>query len=551
MKKLLSLSILTASSLLAATPNVDAIQKSITVPSEVQQEKAPLIELSGKEKYAPVMKDDKSGKKILIKDFEISGNETISSEELKKEINSFSNKELNFKELQEITSVITKKYREKGFFVARAYIPVQDISKNNNVFKIAVIEGNYGEFKLTNNSLVKDSIVQSMFDNAKDRSSVVSSDSLERAMLVINETPGAIVSKAEVKPGTQVGTSDFIVETQASKAYGGYVVADNYGSKYVGKNRVMAGVDLNSPFKIGDKLSLSGLISNGADLKNYKVAYNAPLMANGLRGEISYTNTDYNLVKLGDGILDEEYYGDSKTLEAKVIYPIIKSRLETLDFTTTYANKNISSTTNETDTKDINSLSLGLNHIKNQTIFGLEGKTTLEGIFTAGELDDNNDMNGSYQKINLNTALDLNFNPIYSMSTSLKLQKAFGNKNLDGSEDMSIGGAYGVKVFPDAELSAEQAALFNIEFFAKLPEVSNLNHKVGLFYDAGTASMSDKTADVTFETRTLQDVGVGYYTNYKNAFTKLQVARVVGGQDIETENVGNISRVLVQAGMVF
>lgn len=550
MRKLLSISILTASSLLAVTPNVDAIQKSITVPSEVQQEKAPLIELSGKDKYAPIMKDDKSGKKLLIKDFEISGNEHISSEELKNEISSFSNQELNFTQLQEITSVVTKKYREKGFFVARAYIPVQDISQNN-VFKIAIIEGNYGKFNLTNNSLVKDSIVQGMFDDAKNRSNVVSSDSLERAMLVINETPGAVVSKAEVKPGSEVGTSDFTVETQSSKAYGGYVVADNYGSKYVGKNRLMAGVDLNSPFKIGDKLSLSGLISNGADLKNYKVAYNAPLMANGLRGEISYANTDYNLVKLGDGILDEEYYGDSKTIEAKVIYPIIKSRLETLDFTTTYANKDISSTTDEKDTKDVDSLSFGLNHVKNQNIFGLDGKTTLEGIFTAGELDDNNDMNGSYQKINLNTALDLNFNPIYSMSSSLKLQKAFGNKNLDGSEDMSIGGATGVKIFPDAELSAEQAALFNIEFFAKLPEISNLNHKVGLFYDAGTASMSDKTADVTFERRTLQDVGVGYYTNYKNAFTKLQVARVVGGQDVETENVGNISRVLIQAGMVF
>ena len=480
MRKLLSISILTASSLLAVTPNVDAIQKSITVPSEVQQEKAPLIELSGKDKYAPIMKDDKSGKKLLIKDFEISGNEHISSEELKNEISSFSNQELNFTQLQEITSVVTKKYREKGFFVARAYIPVQDISQNN-VFKIAIIEGNYGKFNLTNNSLVKDSIVQGMFDDAKNRSNVVSSDSLERAMLVINETPGAVVSKAEVKPGSEVGTSDFTVETQSSKAYGGYVVADNYGSKYVGKNRLMAGVDLNSPFKIGDKLSLSGLISNGADLKNYKVAYNAPLMANGLRGEISYANTDYNLVKLGDGILDEEYYGDSKTIEAKVIYPIIKSRLETLDFTTTYANKDISSTTDEKDTKDVDSLSFGLNHVKNQNIFGLDGKTTLEGIFTAGELDDNNDMNGSYQKINLNTALDLNFNPIYSMSSSLKLQKAFGNKNLDGSEDMSIGGANGVKIFPDAELSAEQAALFNIEFFAKLPEISNLNHKVGLF----------------------------------------------------------------------
>ena len=551
MKKLLTISIITVNCLFATVPDIDTIPKSIIVPNEVKKQTPSLMEIEGKDKYAPVMKDDKSGKKILIKGFDIKGNDNLSNEELNNEINVFSNQELNFKELQEITSIITKKYREKGFFVARAYIPVQNFKQNNGIFKITVIEGNYGEFKLTNNSLVKDSIVQGMFDNAKNRSSVISSDSLERAMLIINETPGAVVSKSEVRPGKEVGTSDFIVETQESKAYGGYLVADNYGSKYVGKNRVMAGVDLNSPFKIGDRLSLSGLISNGADLKNYKVAYNVPLMANGLRGEISYTNTDYKLVKLGDGIKDEEYYGDSKTAEAKVIYPIIKSRLEILDFTATYANKNISSTTDEKDTKDINSLSLGLNHIKNQTIFGLEGKTTLEGIFTAGELDDNNDMNGSYQKINLNTALDLNFNPIYSMSTSLKLQKAFKNKNLDGSEDMSIGGAYGVKVFPDAELSAEQAALFNIEFFAKLPEISNLNHKIGLFYDAGTASMSDKTADVTFETRTLQDVGIGYYTNYKNAFTKLQIARVVGGQDIETENVGNISRVLFQAGLVF
>ena len=120
MKKLLTLSILTASSLLAATPNVDTIQKSITVPNEVQKEKAPLIELNGKEKYVPVMKDDKSGKKILVKDFEITGNQSLTSDDLKNEINSFTNKELNFTELQEVTSIITKKYREKGYFVARA-----------------------------------------------------------------------------------------------------------------------------------------------------------------------------------------------------------------------------------------------------------------------------------------------------------------------------------------------------------------------------------------------------------------------------------------------
>lgn len=551
MKKLLTISIITVNCLFATVPDIDTIPKSIIVPNEVKKQAPTLIEIEGKEKYAPVMKDDKSGKKILIKDFEISGNDNISEYELKNEINTFLNKELSFTQLQDITSIITKKYREKGFFVARAYIPIQDIKQNNNVFKIVVIEGNYGEFKLTNNSLVNDLIIQNMFDDAKNRGNVISTDTLERAMLVINDTPGAVVSKAEIRPGKEVGSSDFLVEVDSSKRFNSFIVLDNYGNKYIGKNRIMSGVDINSPFKLGDKISLFGLISNGADLKNYKISYDFPLMANGLRAELSYNNTDYNLVNLDDGILDEEYFGDSKIFEAKLKYPIIKSRLETLDFTATYADKNISSTTDEKDSKDINSISFGLNHIKNQILLGLNAKTTLEGIFTIGELDDKTMMSGSYQKINLNSSIDLDITSIYSLSSSMKLQKAFKNQNLDGSEDMNIGGSNGVKVFPDAELNAEEAILFNIELFVKLPKISNLSHKVGLFYDIGTASMSEEDEDIIFERRTLQDVGIGYYTNYKNTFTKLQIARVVGGQDIETENIGNISKVLFQAGLVF
>lgn len=63
--------------------------------------------------------------------------------------------------------------------------------------------------------------------------------------------------------------------------------------------------------------------------------------------------------------------------------------------------------------------------------------------------------------------------------------------------------------------------------------------------------MSDSSKELEFEKRTLQDVGIGYYTSYKNSFTKLQIARVVGGQDIEVESVGNVARVLFQAGIVF
>ncbi len=40
------------------------------------------------------------------------------------------------------------------------------------------------------------------------------------------------------------------------------------------------------------------------------------------------------------------------------------------------------------------------------------------------------------------------------------------------------------------------------------------------------------------------------FSKYED-FIKLKIARVLGSEDIETENVGNISRVLVQAGLVF
>ena len=63
--------------------------------------------------------------------------------------------------------------------------------------------------------------------------------------------------------------------------------------------------------------------------------------------------------------------------------------------------------------------------------------------------------------------------------------------------------------------------------------------------------MSNSSKDSQFERKTLQDAGIGYYTNYKNTFTKLQIARVVGNEDIETENPGDISRILFQAGLTF
>lgn len=568
MKKLLSLSILTTSSLLAVSPNIDAIQNSISVPKIIedkkQENKNELIEISGKKSYEPMLVDDKSGKKLLIKDYTFDGNNHVSSEELSSLINEYKNKELNFAELQNIASIITKEYRNRGYFVARAYIPKQKLEENNNILKFSIIEGNYGEIKVENNSNVKDFVVQSMLDDAKSKDNVVLADTLERSMLIVNDTPGIIVSQADVKPGIEVGSSDFLIKTEKTSFYDGYIVSDNYGSKYTGKNRIMSGINLNSPLQIGDKFSVSGLLSNGNDIENYKMGYSFPLMGNGLRGETNYSKTNYNLVNLGQTTPDGIYDGYTVNVEAGISYPIIRTKMENLNLSMIYSNKELKDYYDNEISKDreTNSVKVGLDYTKKHTLLGFDSASKIETFYTLGDLDIKDEISkqsdkegvntqGSYSKININVGNELHFTPIYSLNTNIKTQYAFKQKNLDGSEDFTLGGSEGVKVFNDSEQSVENAILFNAELIAQLPDISNLNHKIGMFYDIGTGTMSDNSKDVEFEKRTLKDLGVGYYINYKSSFAKIQAARVVGNENIESENVGSNSRILAQAGFVF
>lgn len=556
---IITLSILSSSLLLGATPNIGDVVKQVQPPKEVtQQKETPLVEIGGAKKYAPVMAEETSGKTIFVKSFKIEGAIHIKEEVLLKRIASYANKELTFKELQEVASIITKEYRNQGYFVARAYLPVQNINENDGVITIAIIEGNYGEFKLNNDSLVKSSMVQAMLDDAK-RDNVVSTHTLERAMLIINDTPGVVVTQADVMPGSKVGTSDFAIATQASKAYDGYVIVDNQGSRYTGKNRLMAGINFNSPFKIGDKISLSGLLSDSADLTNARVAYSSILMPNGLKGEISYSHTTY--------ALDEEYKsldakGNSKTLDATLSYPIVRTRLENLYASLNIAHKELKDevqSTNDTTKKDADVITLGLSYDKNYLAFGLDSQSLVQIGLTHGNLsfDDNTkrtadengaNTNGNYSKVTLDLEHTIAFTPIISLESSLQMQYALGNKNLDGSEDLSIGGANGVKVYPDGELSAENGYVFSTELKYRLPNINELSNTIGVFYDKGRVFMANN--NVGFESKSLQDVGVGYYASYKDFFGKLQVAWTANSQAVSSEPTAN-SRILFQGGWSF
>lgn len=552
---IMTLSIAASSFLFGAAPTIGDVEKQVQPPREVQESPNTVIPSLPTEVLKEPMVEE-SGKQIEVKHFTITGALHVKPEILQAMLQPYEGKSYSFAELQKITSRITKYYREQGYFVARAYIPKQ--SMREGLLEIAIIEGNYGAFHLKNSSLVKDESVQGMLDDVKE-ANIVSVDTLERAMLIINNTPGAKVTGADVRPGQEVGTSDFDITTEATDPYSAYIVGDNYGSKYTGRYRMNVGLSANSPLGYGDKLGMNGVLSTTSDLKNGKLYYNFPLMANGLRGEVSAAKTTYSLAEDYEAL---DALGYATTLEASLIYPIIKTRLETLDISLSYDHKNMKDEVRSTDTvtkKESDAANLTLAYTRSCLLFGLNSTTNASITLTHGNLSFKDadalaidqagaQTDGDYSKINGTIEKSIQFNPEYALTTSFRFQKALGNKNLDGSEDFSLGGAYGVRAFPDSEHSAENGYIFGAELFYTLPSYEGINHKVSLFGDTGYATMENSISGS--ESRQLSDLGVGYQASYKQFFTKAQIAHVIGGEKVESESERS-TKLLLQIGYIY
>ena len=122
-RNILILSIATASFLLAAPTSGD-IEKQVKVPKEVEKGMNNIIPSIKPEAVKEPMVEE-SGKLIEVKSFKLSGALHVNLEKLLLMLKPYEGKSHSFSELQKITSLITKAYREEGYFVARAYIPCQ------------------------------------------------------------------------------------------------------------------------------------------------------------------------------------------------------------------------------------------------------------------------------------------------------------------------------------------------------------------------------------------------------------------------------------------
>lgn len=84
------------------------------------------------------------------------------------------------------------------------------------------------------------------------------------------------------------------------------------------------------------------------------------------------------------------------------------------------------------------------------------------------------------------------------------------------------------RFFPNGELSGEKGLLFQTELSASFLTYKNITHSASVFYDVGKVAMADVSSDATFQSKTLQDVGVGYQAYYDKYFFKTYLAKSIG-----------------------
>src|SRR5207237_5725988 len=89
-----------------------------------------------------------AGAAILVNTLHVTGDTKVSEAELIAASGFRPGSELDLNGLRTLASRITDYYNSRGYFLAQAYLPAQDI--NNGSVTIAVIEGRYGQVNLRN-----------------------------------------------------------------------------------------------------------------------------------------------------------------------------------------------------------------------------------------------------------------------------------------------------------------------------------------------------------------------------------------------------------------
>jgi hemolysin activation/secretion protein len=472
----------------APQPDAGTILDTLRSKDFVQPKKSdPGIDVQQESK--PVIKNVE-GIKTKVSAFRITGASVFTEAQLQARIASSVGKELSLAELGNVAAEISLFYRNNGYFVARAYLPAQEIK--DGVVEIAVIEGRIGKIdvNLQGAGRLTDTIIKQIIGGSVKQGDVVSEARLERGLLLANDLAGVSINSTLV-PGASVGTSDLVVEAKQTGAISGGLDYDNFGNKFTGASRVGASVNFNNPARIGDQIALR-LMTSGSGMAYGRASYVVPAGAAGTKIGAAYSSMNY---KLGGDFSAANLEGNAEIASLYVIHPFSRSRNYSLYGQLGYDGKHMvdKGKGSKLDDKRTDLFMAGLSGNSRDALGG-GGLNSYNVTLFSGKLDlsasprkasdaASAKSEGSFAKTAYNVARVQRLNDDNSLYAAISGQ--YASKNLDSSEKFALGGSAGIRAYPQGEATGDDGQLFNLELRHDLNTSSYGSLQLVGFIDAG------------------------------------------------------------------
>ncbi|HEX8544814.1 MAG TPA: ShlB/FhaC/HecB family hemolysin secretion/activation protein [Pseudomonas sp.] len=510
-----------AGSQIQQIPAAPVLEK-VEPKTRVEQTQAPAVQAS-------------DSTRIAVNSLHLTGQHLYSEAELLKLTGFTPGKQLNLGQLQTMAAQIADFYHQKGYFVAQAYLPAQEIK--DGAVTIAVIEGHYGAVTMRNQSNLSDSLANGAVDDLH-RGDVISSSALETDLLLLSDTPGVEV-RSTLVPGASVGAADLIVDVTPGQQVTGSIDADNAGNRYTGQYRLGGTLNINNLAGQGDVASLRALSSfDGLDYA--RAAYQ--MQFGKATAGVAYSRLDY---KLGREFSALHANGTADIASVYGSYPLLRSRQSNLyvqvglDYKTFEDRVDLASSHVDRNV-EVLMTSLRGDH---RDDFGGGGLTAGSLTWSTGNLDIETResrladgltarSNGHYDKLGFSAMRLQRVTDAFSLYGAINGQVA--SKNLDISEKMYLGGIDGVRAYPQGEAFGDEGYLATVEARYLLPQFSDRwlgQVQLISFVDTGTVTLNENRWDNSDRTRTLSGAGVGInWFDFNNYSVKTYYAQKLGGE---------------------
>lgn len=259
-----------------------------------------------------------------ITGFTFTGNSIIPAVQLESIIRPYIGQPLTLSILEEAARAVTELYRQRGYTLATAYIPRQNIK--DGVVDIAVLEGRIGNVRVTGNQHYSTDFITGHFAKAQEEIAARNA-TLERGLLLLNEYPD-LKTSATLEPGKSPGTTDVLVTAEDKRPMHFMLDFNNYGFNTISRYRFGLGAEIGNVLTDGATLTLNAILGNQPDQLLFGMGtYSIPLGTQGTKLVVGASKGKFDV---GAELASLQIRGLITTYDVAVTHPFIKSRFENL-----------------------------------------------------------------------------------------------------------------------------------------------------------------------------------------------------------------------------